>query len=48
MDKGDKAALIYRLNWVLKYAEEWKIEHLKNEVQSIINEVEHYNLVAPF
>lgn len=48
MDKSDKEALVYRLNWVLKYAEEGKIEHLKNEVESIINEVEHYDLVVPF
>ncbi|MFV3012951.1 hypothetical protein ACLD43_14030 [Clostridium botulinum] len=48
MDKSDKEALVYRLNWVLKYAEEGKIEQLKNEVRSIINEVEHYDLVVPF
>lgn len=29
MDKSDKEALVYRLNWVLKYAEEGKIENIK-------------------
>ncbi|EQB4335466.1 hypothetical protein ACYJ2V_001153 [Clostridium botulinum] len=48
MDKSDKDALVYRLNWVLKYAEEGKIENIKNEVESLIDEINHYDLVVPF
>ncbi|APQ98559.1 hypothetical protein [Clostridium botulinum] len=48
MDKSDKEALVYRLNWILKYAEEEKIENIKNEVESLIDEINHYDLVVPF
>ncbi|MHB9937946.1 hypothetical protein CF098_07940 [Clostridium sporogenes] len=48
MDKRDKNALIYRLNLLLKYAEEERIEKLKNEAKSIIDEIDKYDLVAPF
>ncbi|WP_409068891.1 hypothetical protein ACFLKC_14255 [Clostridium caseinilyticum] len=48
MDKDDKEALIYRLNWVLKYTERGDIENVKNEVESMIDEIEKYDLVAPF
>ncbi|EPY2285854.1 MAG: hypothetical protein E7210_02215 [Clostridium lundense] len=48
MDKSDKEALVYRLNWVLKYAKEGKIENIKNEVESLIDEINHYDLVVPF
>ncbi|KOR24154.1 hypothetical protein P9J83_15930 [Clostridium sporogenes] len=48
MDKSDKDALVYRLNWVLKYAEEGEIENIKNEVESLIDEINHYDLVVPF
>nr|WP_242568571.1 hypothetical protein [Clostridium botulinum] len=48
MDKRDKDALIYRLNWILKYTEEGRLENIKNEVKSIIDEIYKYDLVAPF
>ncbi|AJD28516.1 hypothetical protein G8E05_06290 [Clostridium botulinum] len=48
MDKRDKDALIYRLNLLLKYAEEENIEKLKNEAKSIADEIDKYDLVVPF
>ncbi|HDK7162132.1 hypothetical protein CF055_18790 [Clostridium botulinum] len=48
MDKRDKDALIYRLNLLLKYAEEERIDELKDEAKSIIDEIYKYDLVAPF
>lgn len=48
MDKKNKDALVYRLNWIRKYAEEGRIENIKEEVERLLDEVEHLNVVAPF
>lgn len=48
MDKSDKEALVYRLNWVLKYTERGDIENIKNELETLIDEIEHFDVVVPF
>lgn len=48
MDKKNKKALIYRLNWICKYAEEGRIENVKEEVERILDEVEQFDVVVPF
>ncbi|AUN19944.1 hypothetical protein RSJ22_00150 (plasmid) [Clostridium botulinum] len=48
MDKDNKKALIYRLDWVLKYAEEGRLDNIKEEVNNIKNELSTYDLVVPF
>lgn len=48
MKNKDKEALVYRLKWILKYAEEGRMEAIKLETKSIIKEVEKLDLVAPF
>lgn len=48
MDKDTKNALLYRLDWVLKYAEEDRMDNLKEEVNNIVDELNNYDLVVPF
>ncbi|HID0795979.1 TPA: hypothetical protein ACXDAB_003416 [Clostridium botulinum] len=48
MDRDTKNALLYRLNWILKYAEEGRIDNIKEEVNNIKNELSTYDLVVPF
>ncbi|WP_163220755.1 hypothetical protein [Clostridium sporogenes] len=48
MDKYNKEALIDRLNYILKYAEEGRIENIKEEVERLLDEVEHFDVVVPF
>ncbi|HDK7180795.1 TPA: hypothetical protein PTW06_003611 [Clostridium botulinum] len=48
MDKDTKNALLYRLNWILKYAEEGRLDNIKEEVNNIVDELNNYDLVVPF
>lgn len=48
MDKDTKNALLYRLNCILKYAEEGRMDNIKEEVNNIVDELNTYDLVVPF
>ncbi|APC82193.1 hypothetical protein [Clostridium botulinum] len=48
MGEDTKTALLYRLNWILKYAEEGRMDNIKEEVNNIVDELNNYDLVVPF
>ncbi|WP_163249724.1 hypothetical protein [Clostridium niameyense] len=48
MDEDDKEALKERLNWILKYVDRKDLKSIKQETESLINEINIYGMIAPF